>query len=345
MVLLPGCGSEDRSRNEAARPAVRIVPYTVAYETEQTRIEAVGTARARRSATIYAETAGEVTAVHFQPGQRLDEGALILELEARQERLAVRQAEVAVKDAEQLLARYQRIDVPGAISDSQIDEAQTALEGARISLEVARNALAERAVRAPFAGYVGLNNVDAGTRITSAEVITRLDDRTILFIDFEAPEQVFGQFGIGDTVGVQPFADPNRGYEARVLAVNSSIEPVSRSFTVRAEIDNSNDLLRPGMSFRVGFAIPGARYPSVPEAAILWGGDGAYVWGIEEGLARRIPITIVERMEGQVLVKGAIAEGSAIVAKGVQKVREGVPVTGVAQAAVRAAEPAAETRL
>ncbi|MEM1434702.1 MAG: efflux RND transporter periplasmic adaptor subunit [Pseudomonadota bacterium] len=331
--LLAGCNGSDSQRAERPRAPVQIVPYQVSYEYEQRRIEAVGTARARRSATIFAESGGEVTAVYFRTGERLEEGDLILELEARQERLAVRQAEVAVKDAEQLLARYQRIDVPGAISDSQIDEARTALEAARISLDVARNALAERAVRAPFTGYVGLNNVDAGTRITTAIAITRLDDRSVLYVDFEAPEQVFGRFGVGDAVAMEPFAEPAATYMARVLAVNSSIEPVSRSFTVRAEIDNGDDRLRPGMSFRVAFSLPGQRYPSIPEAAILWGGDGAYVWGIEEGVARRIPITIVDRMEGQVLVKGAIAEGASIVARGVQKVREGSAVAVATQAA------------
>ena len=305
---------------------VRVIGQAVVLEREAERIEALGTARARARATIFSETAGEVEAVAFSAGERVEADEVLLRLEADQERLDVRLAEVAVREAEQLLARYRRIEDTGAVSDSQIDEAETALEAARIELEQARVALERRTVRAPFSGYVGLTDIDAGARITPSTEITELDDRSVLFVDFDPPEQVFGRIGVGDTVQATPFAGADRAYAARIINVDSRIDPASRTFTVRARIDNAADALRPGMSFRVGFELLSGARPVVPEVAISWGGDGAYVWLVREGRAVREPVTLVQRREGRVLVSGDLDAGDVVVAEGIQRVREGAPI-------------------
>lgn len=320
-------GGAPVGRGPQGPPAAGVIAHTVGMRADTTRVEAVGTARAKRQAIIQAESGGEVVEIGFSAGDKVEEGDLLLALESEAERLAVSRARVAVKDAEQLLARYQRIDVPGAISDSQIDEARTALEAAQIDLDLALRALEERTVRAPFAGHVGITDIDPGARITTQTEITRLDDRSVLYVDFAAPEQVFASIAPGDVVGMAPFSQPGTLYNAEILAIDSRIDPGSRAFQVRAAIDNIDDALRPGMSFRIGFELPGADYPAVPEAAIVWGGDGAYIWAVREGRAERVPVTIVAREEGFVLVRATLRAGEQVVAEGVQKVRDGAPVT------------------
>lgn len=322
----------DTSANSApaaarqAEQAVPVIAHEVVLERESERIEALGTARALASATIFPDTSGEVERVAFEAGDRVEAGDLLVQLESDEERLEVRLSEVAVREAEQLLARYRRIEDTGAISDSQIDEAETALEAAQIQLEQARVALDRRTVRAPFSGYVGLTDIDAGARITPTTAITQLDDRSTLFVDFNPPEQVFGRIAVGDTVNAEPFAGANRSFEARIVNVDSRINPTARTFTVRASIDNANDELRPGMSFAVNFEILSEAWPVVPEAAISWGSDGAYVWVIRENRAHQEPVMLVERRQGVVLVNGAFGAGDLVVAEGVQRMREGVLV-------------------
>ncbi|MBT8115660.1 MAG: efflux RND transporter periplasmic adaptor subunit, partial [Arenicella sp.] len=153
-----------------------------------------------------------------------------------------------------------------------------------------------------------------------------LDDRSILFVDFQAPEEVYGVIEVGAAIDIAPFADAGTIYQAKVRKIDSRIDQASRSFTVRAEIDNAADRLRPGMSFKIDFQLPGRAYPVVPEAAIIWGGDGAYIWLVENGVAKRLSVTIVGRQDGQVLVRAPINEGSIVIAEGVQKVREGTAV-------------------
>lgn len=332
-LVLAACSPDDSEMGNSSGPAVvEIFAQPVVFTTDTDRVEAVGTARARQNATIFPEAAGEVTHIGFVSGEKVAAGRVLAKLESRSEALAVQSAEIAVQDARQLLARYQRIDVPGAISESQIDAAKTALAAAEVELELARDTLSERTIRAPFAGHVGLSAIDAGARITPQTEITRLDDRSVLFVDFEAPEQVFSEVAMGDTIPIQPFASQQAVIDAEVSVIGSRIDPDQRTFTVRVAIDNGDDRLRPGMSFRVQFNLPGLAYPSVPEAALVWGGDGAYLWTVEDGKAKRLPVTIISRNSGDVLVMADLEEGDLIIAEGVQKVRDGTPVKDVGPA-------------
>jgi len=327
IMVVASCGQQTspaiERRGERPETATRVIVETVRFEADTDRVQAVGTARARATADIFPETSGGVLSVDFRAGARVERGQVLVRLDARAEELAVRRAEVAVRDAQQLLDRYQRIDVPGAISDSQVDTAQTALEAARIDLDLARDVLAERTVRAPFSGYVGLPSVDPGARLTTQTQITRLDDRSLLFVDFAAPEQVFGGIASGDTLEMESFALSGGTVEATVEAIDTGIDPTTRSFIVRTSVDNAGDRLRPGMSFRVNFDLEGQTYPIVPETSILWGGDGSYVWAVVDNRVVQTPVDIVARKEGRVLVRGDLTENSLIIVEGVQKVRPG----------------------
>ncbi len=341
-LFISACRDDGNEQPVRQDRNVEVITHEVSLLADTNRIEAIGTARAKNFAIIYPRAGGEVTAVNFTAGDYVKAGAPLLELDAREERLAVRRAKITLKDAEQAIARYRKVDIPGAISQDQIDEARTALDAAVVDLELAEFALSERTVRAPFSGYVGLTEVDPGARITTQTAITRLDDRSVLYVDFDAPEQVFGRIGVGDHLPMIPFASGGRSYDSQVASIDTRIDPERRTFAVRTSIDNTSDNLRPGMSFRVTFELPGEAYPAIPEAAIIWGGDGAYLWAVEEGAATRISVSIIGRREGQVLVRAPLEEGDLIVAEGVQKVREGTAVSPRSKAAtVQQARPGA----
>ena len=325
---LLGCASEQ----EAAGPkaSTRVVAQTVQMVAERAEVEAIGTARAAVAAELYPEAAGLVTAVRFSAGDRVARGAVLVRLDDRREQLAVRLARVAVAEADQLLARYRRIEDTGALSASQIEAGVTALQSAKIQLEQAEVALADRTVRAPFAGYMGIPQVDRGDRITPTTLIGTIDDRSTLFVDFPAPEAAFDRLRPGASVELSPYADPNRTIEAKVQAVGSTVAADTRSYTVRSVIANRGDSYRPGMSFRASFAAPGRTRPAVPESAVVWGGDGSYLWAVRDGVARRVPVTIAGRREGMVLVAGRLQPRERVIVEGVQKVREGQQVALVA---------------
>lgn len=112
-----------------------------------------------------------------------------------------------------------------------------------------------------------------------------------------------------------------------IVDVGSRIDRASRSFTARARVENDDDTLRPGMSFRVRADVTGQRYAAVAETGVQWGAEGAYIWAVVEGAAQSVPVEVVQRREGYVLVNGDLAPDLLVVVEGTQNVRDGSIVT------------------
>lgn len=335
LLVAAACSTGDP---KPAEREISVIAQTAQFVEEEQVIEAIGTARALRSAEIFSEVAGIATTVRFTPGAFVRSGQILVELDARQERLALKLAAVRVSEAEQLLARYRRIEDTGALSDSQIEAGETALAAAQIGRDQARVALALRTIRAPFAGHISFSEIDPGDRVTQQTLIAQLDQRRRIYVDFAAPEAVFNRLGKGQSVSVTAFSDPDNPIQARVEAVDSAIEQEQRSYRVRTVISNTDDRLRPGMSFSVRFVDSGQLRPAVPEAAVVWDGDGSAVYTVNNGSAQRTPVTISSRGEGVVLLDAAISEDTLIITEGVQKVRSGQKVAIIDMTARPAAD-------
>ena len=340
LALLGACNDGTPTAGRDISAPVRVVVEPPAVEPERTRLQAVGTSRARQSIEIFPEASGEVIAIHFQAGQLVEQGDLLLELERREEELAVALAEVKLEDAKRLYDRYSRSADSGAVVPTTIDAARTAAETAQIELERARVALDERSVRAPFSGYVGLTDIDPGDRVAPDTLITSLDDRSALLVSFDLPEAMIGEIRVGDDVAIRPWSGRAPAGSGIVENIGSRIDPQNRTFAVRARVDNTNDTLRPGMSFRVELDVTGSTYPVVAETAVQWGADGAYVWIVRDGRAERLPVGVVQRAQGRVLIDAALDEDTLVVVEGLQRMRTGVDVAYEPPALAAVTEPA-----
>ncbi len=334
LATLGGCtDTGDANTVTAQRTAPEpVVTQPIAWEARRTRVEAVGTSRARQSVTLYPEVGGEVVAVNFGAGERVEAGQTLLELESDEEKLAVELAEVELADARRLRDRYRQTEAAGGITQNALDDAESAVKRARINLDRARVALDHHSIEAPFAGYMGLTQIDAGARIEPATAIASIDDRSVLLVTFEVPELFLGQLRLGQELDVSTWAAGADGSRGEIIDIDSRVSPQTRTFAVRARVDNSSDALRPGMSFRVTLSLEEGRYPVVPEVALQWGGDGAFLWAVDQGKARRVPATVVQRLQGRILVDAELPEGTPVVAEGIQRMREGMPVENVASA-------------
>lgn len=327
VLTLAACSSDSAPQGPDTRQsAQRVIVGAISEMPRLTRVEAVGTSRAIRSITLYPATSGEVVAVNFTAGQKIEQGDILLELDRRQEQLAVELAELRVADTERLYRRYQRSSESGATLPTTLDAAETAMEEARIELSGARIALEDRTVTAPFTGHVGITDVEPGDRIQTSTAITTLDDRSELLVSFEAPELLVDALRPGDAVAIAPWNTRDPAAFGEITDIGSRVDPQTRTFMVRARADNSADQLRPGQSFRVLLEIHGSDYPALPEIAVQWGADGAYVWAVMDKQVRREPVNIVQRQEGQVLVQGQLAEGDLVVVEGIQRMRPGIQV-------------------
>jgi RND family efflux transporter MFP subunit len=328
LVVLAACSrAPDPATARPASPAaVNVIVEPLAFEFARTRVEAVGTSRAKLSAEIYPATSGEVVAVDFEPGQAVRAGDVLVELDRREEELAVRLAQLRLEDAERLYDRYARSAESGAVLPTVLDEARTAAETARVELEQAEIALAYRNIKAVFDGYVGVTEVDPGDRVNPNTLITTLDDRSSLFVSFDIPEAFIGELTIGEKVDLETWSVTLPAVTGEIVDIGSRIDPRRRTFVARARVPNADDTLRPGMSFRVRVDVEGELYPVIAETGVQWGADGAYVWCVVDGMAKRVPVEIVQRRQGRVLVDGDLENGDVIVVEGIQFMRDGTQV-------------------
>ncbi len=327
LLLLNGCDSDSAEQQSNARPPGRpVITATVRWQPQTTRLEAVGTSRAIASITIYPEVSGEVETLHFRAGERVEAGATLVQLEADDERLAADAAEVELKDAERLLSRYRRTHKAGAVTESTLEEAESAVARARIALARAQVALANHRIQAPFSGHLGLTDIDPGARVDPSTSIATLDDRSQLLVTFVLPEIFYDQISAETPVTVSNWAHGSPPLPGRIAEIDSQIDSATRSFAVRATLANDADQLRPGMSFRVSLELVRDHYPQIPETALQWGGDGAYAWRVDDGIARRVPASVVMREKGFVLLDADLPPGSKVVVEGLQGIRDGAAV-------------------
>jgi len=310
----------------SAQPAANVVVTPVAAGQERIEVQAVGASRAERSITLFPEAAGTVEAVQIEADQMVTAGEVLLRLDDRAEQVAVALAAVQLTDARRLLARYDQAEGSGAFAPSTVDEARREVELAKLELEQAQIALDDRTVRAPFDGHTGLTDIEPGDRINEETAVTTLDNRQTLTVRFSLPERFYGQFARGDEVTLNTWHGEASARSARIERFASQVDSATGTFPVEARVTNTDDALRPGMRFRVTASLKGARMWRLPETALLWGDNGAYVWRVQNGKAERIGLELIARERRHVLVEGPLEAGQDVVSEGTQRLRPGIQV-------------------
>ena len=346
-LLISGCGGAEQAsspRFGGQASGVPVLTEPVQLSQLQETLTSVGTARAMKSVTVYAETTGRVTAVAIEADSEVAAGELLLQLDDRDEQLAVELATVQLADAQRLVKRYNAVNTRDAnIPESQLDDARAAVDSARIALEQARVDLDRRQIIAPFSGRVGLTEIDVGDRIDTNTLVTTIDDRQILLINFSVPEVYVERVQRGTPVSVKLWDAADEPVLGEIVAVDSRIDVNSRSFTARAAIDNQSDQFRPGMAFEISLNATRGRFLSVPDVAVQWGADGAYVWVAEDGRAARREVRLIKRLDGAILVDGDLSENEPVVMEGVQAVRAGAQLKVLSASALDAGMSAASS--
>lgn len=312
--------------------AAQVITTPVSFEQQISRVEAVGTAEAVQSVVVYPAVGDKVTAVNFVPGQYVERGDILLQLDSRRQQVALDRASIQLADAQRTLTRLQESRKRGAIAQSELDDAITARDLIQVQLAEAKTELEDRTVRAPFAGVVGLTDIEQGDRISQQSAITTIDNRKQLLINFSAPEAALAILQGNASVELEPWQAAGLRIRADIQQVDSRIDSLNRSIRVRALLHNEEDLYRPGMSFRVILQLAGQEYAVIPEAALLWGATSAYVWLADNGTAKRVDVQIRQRLSGRLLVSGALRVGDELIVEGVQTLREGQAVNAVLSA-------------
>lgn len=313
--------AQQRSDRGAGQPAVPVIVARVVSQPDTRTITALGTARAQRAVMLTALANGRVVRLDATAGQRVAEGTELFTIDDTQAKLEAQLARKRLEDAERALNRNAFLRQRRVSSGARVEDAESALRQARLEVEKAEKALRDLTVHAPFAGVVGIPKVEPGDRVEAGAPVLSLDDRSTLTIEFALPERFLPRVSVGDRLDVTTPGFPNRTFSGTIASIDSRIDAVSRTVLVRARVPNSEDLLRPGMSFAVRLHLPGPDYAAVPELALQWRGGESFVWVVENEMAKRVTVTAMRRRNQTVLIDGAVSPGDLIVVEGVQRLR------------------------
>jgi len=312
-----------------SQQAVGVVTARVENVPLAIQIEALGTARASEAVNITSKIANTITAVRFTEGQRVQRGDVLVELDAAQARADLAAAEAALKESESTFKRSRDLYARQALSESQLEQIEATFSGNKARVAAARARVADAVIQAPFSGRVGLRQVSVGSLINPGTTITTLDDTSVMKLDFAVPETFVAVVEPGLPVAATSVAYPGRSFEGKVVSVDSRVDPVSRSVTVRAEIPNQEGLLKPGMFLAVRLSRPPTPALVVPESALVPERGSVFVFVVQDGVATRRQVTVGRREPGRVELVSGVVEGDRVVVQGTQKIRDGSLVTEV----------------
>lgn len=311
---------------KAKSRGVSVVASPLKTEAMRDVISAIGSARGAQSANLSFEVTGRLEAMFAAPGSRVAAGDVIAELDAEEAQLALERARLVLEDAQKSVDRLEQLARSGAATALQRQEADLALRTAGLALQSAQRDLENHRLLAPIAGYVGLVEAQIGDLVSPATAIARIEDRSSLIVEFRIPERQAAMVSVGDAVQATAVSTPGDVIAGQIVAVDNRVDETSRTLRVQATIGNDDDRLRAGMAFQIDLVFTGLDYPAVDPLAIQWGADGAFVWVVREAKALRLPIRILQRNAATVLVEAAFEPGDMVVTEGVQALRRGADV-------------------
>jgi membrane fusion protein (multidrug efflux system) len=317
-----GEGGGDEERGGRQPSLVTVAP--VATREFVDVIEAVGTAKAKESIDLTAKSAETVGAVNFTDGQKVGAGFVVAEMTSREQSADLAAMRAELSEASKAFERMSELSGKGFATKAQLDAAVSARDSAAARVKSLESRVTDRLIKAPFAGVLGLRKVSVGTLVKPGDIITTLDDVSLIKLDFTVPESFLGALKMGMPVRAQVAAYPGRVFEGTVAGIDSRVDPISRSVAMRAEIPNKEDLLLPGMLMTVSLLKNQRQVLAVAEQSLVPVEDRQYVYVVSADMkAERREVKTGARQPGFVEVLSGVKAGEQVVVDGTIRLRPG----------------------
>lgn len=310
----------------SASSGVGVEVANVAVRPLQRSISAVGTLRSDNSVMLRPEVAGRIAEINFTEGGKVKKGDVLIRLDDSITKAQLQQAQASLALAESRNRRAAELSREGFISKQARDEAASELKVQRAAVELSKAQLDKTVIQAPFDGLIGLRNVSVGDYVSPGADLVPIESVDPLKVDFRIPEQYLGSVYTGLKLTLSFDALPGQSREGQVGAISPVVDVGGRSLLLRATVPNADDTLRPGMFARVRLQLSNAEALMVPETALSPSGDTQYVFKVEQGVARRVPVKIGLRREGMVELEEGVQAGDQVIVSGLQKVSDGAAV-------------------
>ena len=311
--------------------APEVIVVSAREQTVSEPIEVLGTLRANESAELTSSVTETIAEIRFRDGERVERGQVLVVMTNREQLAELAGAEANLAEAKRQFERVEDLAARGQESRAMLDRARRELDTARARLQAVEARLSDRLIIAPFDGVLGLRNVSAGSLLTPGMVITTLVDDSIMNLDFGVPELRLGQITEGLRVTAYSRAWPEHRFEGEVTSISNVVDPVTRSFQTRAQLENPNGLLRPGMLMTATLAGGERRSVTVPEEAILSRGREHHVLVVNtdenaQSTVERRRVELGTRGNGQIEIRQGLEDGQKVVVHGGFRLSDGQAV-------------------
>lgn len=317
-------------------PPVATVSAEIAASKDwQPRLHAVGTVEAVQGVMLSPRESGIVTDILFKSGQMVEQDDLLVQIDDEAQRADVNLFKATLKNAEVELSRTRQLVKTQAVSEAALDRVIAARDEAKAQLKRAAAQVDDQAIRAPFAGRLGIRRVNIGQFVNPGDTIVSLQTLDPIYVTFEVPENVIAKVSPGQSMTAQVDAHPGKFFEGEITSLDAAVNSNTRSISVQATLSNPDGLLTPGMFASVSVSQP-TRFDvvTVPQTAIAYSlyGDTIWVLSPEQGAedfytAERRIVTPRDGNEGEIVIEGALKAGELVVTAGQNKIRPGWRLT------------------
>lgn len=355
LLVLIGAGiagfmfwkSTQQSGQAQGFPPAVIASTEVKQEHWQPSLHSVGSLVAINGINVSTEVNGIASDIVFKSGQQVEQGQVLIRLDDSVDQAALEALRAERKLAQVQFSRAEDLLKKRVTSKSEYDEAKARYDAARARVKQQEAVIKRKVIRAPFAGLAGIRQVDLGQFVEAGSPIVGLQALDPIYVDFTLPERYLTRIKTGQQVQLTLDAIPDKIFEGEISAMNSGIDVGTRTLKIRATLDNSDGVLRPGLFAEVE-TITGEAEPvlTLPRTAISFNTYGNFVFVInnnEQGAlaVKRTPVQTGETREGRVAISGLQA-GTQVVRTGLVKLRDGMPVKIDNQVELNDAEIAGE---
>jgi len=303
----------------------------------QSSLTSVGSLDAVQGVTVTAEITGKVVAIAFESGARVTAGDLLVQQDIAVEQAQLRSAESVAELARIEFRRSKKLLANNVISQSDFDSTQAQLTQALAQADNIRAVIAKKTIRAPFAGRLGIRQINLGQVINDGQTIVSLQSLDPIFVNFFLPQQQVALIRTGLPVRVTSDAIPGKVVTCEITAINPEVDAATRNIRVQAKLDNPDELLRAGMYVNVAVLLPAQENVlTIPATAVLYAPYSDSVFVIEEKkgengspaekTVRQQFIRLGEKRGDFVAVTSGLKADDTIVSTGAFKLRNGQKV-------------------
>lgn len=317
-------------------------PAVVAAATVKTRpvprsISGIGSLAAVRQVTVSPEVSGRVIRIFFKAGASVKAGDPLVQLNDAPDRadLANYQAQEAL--AKVTLARSEKLAARHFSPQATVDQDKSKLAQVEAEIEKTRAIIAQKLIRAPFAGQLGIRQVELGQYLTAGAPVVSLTDLSRLYVNFTLPSQARSQIAVGQRVSVTADAFAGRAFPATVTTIEPQLSAATRTLQIQATMHNPDNLLLPGMFVNAAAELaPRPDTMVLPATAVDYTlyGDSVYVIRAKGKDAQgkpvleavRVAVETGKRWDDKVAILKGLKPGDRVVAAGQVKLHNGARV-------------------